>query len=641
MQEPTTEIDANLASSSLLSQALAYHQSGRLMEAEQLYLQILQQQPTHLDALHNLGTIACQFQKFDRAINYFQQVLTHAPQRLDTHTNLAHALKAIGNLPEAIKHYEIVLEASPDLADIHFNLGQLLVTQKRLDEAIAHYQRTIDILPQNVQAYLSLSDLAISQQQLDIARSSLKKAIEIQPDCADAYWNLCALLRQTDNYLLWRQTAEKYVQFCELSDPIGSAIALIQAYYKTGMHSEALKKLEELELKIYCDIHNISEKDIGRIYFLILFAIVRLRDDLELNSKLAKLIGLLYAQNAQRTLAKLPNHLHRASSSDRRKSYAVANLDMQQKQLRLGFISSNFRRHPVSWCSADTIQALAKLTPHIYLYATSKLTQDDRTQVFEAIAYKCNWQGEPWQQQQESDTFNNLSNLITEIEQDDLDVLIDLDSLTASRHPEILIHKPARLCISWLGFDAPYLCSDNYNLGDRHTHPLGMNDYYIEKTLRLPDSHMAVAGFPSVKIDGKAQRKSLKLRIKDIIYLCVTPSVKLNRATVEAHIQIVKSVPNSILLYKGRGDLDIVKSLYDQACTAQSLDRKRIKFLPLTDTEEEHRSVYAVADVLLDHGSAMVRFASGYTQRRAKFCEDGVLISHDIRNYRRNCANLG
>ncbi|NJM28084.1 MAG: tetratricopeptide repeat protein [Pseudanabaena sp. RU_4_16] len=134
MQEPITEIDANLASLSLFYQALDHHQSGRLQEAERVYLQILKQQPTHLDAMHNLGTIACQSQKFDNAINYFQQVLTYAPQRLDTHTNLAHALKAIGNLLEAIKHYELILEASPNLADIHFKLGQLLATQERLDE---------------------------------------------------------------------------------------------------------------------------------------------------------------------------------------------------------------------------------------------------------------------------------------------------------------------------------------------------------------------------------------------------------------------------------------------------------------------------------------------------------------------------
>ncbi|NJM28082.1 MAG: tetratricopeptide repeat protein [Pseudanabaena sp. RU_4_16] len=311
---------------------------------------------------------------------------------------------------------------------------------------------------------------------------------------------------------------------------------------------------------------------------------------------MAKLIGSLYAQNAQRTLANFPKPLPRSSSGNR----TSTNPDTQPNQLRIGFISVNFRRHPVGWCSADTIGALAKLTPHIYLYATSKFKQDDRTQVFEAIACKCNWQEECWQQQKESETFNNLSDLIAEIEQDDLDVLIDLDSLTASRHPEILIRKPARLCVSWLGFDAPYLCSDNYNLGDRHTHPPGIEDYYIERTLRLPDSHMAVADFPSVKIDGKVQRKLLKLRIKDIIYLCVTPSIKLNRDTVEAHIQIIKSVPNSLLLYKGRGDLDIVKSLYHEACTAQGIDRKRVKFLTLTSTEEEHRSIYAAADVMLD-----------------------------------------
>ena len=40
--------------------AVRHHQAGHLQQAEQLYRQILAQQPGHADALHMLGLIAHQ-----------------------------------------------------------------------------------------------------------------------------------------------------------------------------------------------------------------------------------------------------------------------------------------------------------------------------------------------------------------------------------------------------------------------------------------------------------------------------------------------------------------------------------------------------------------------------------------------------
>jgi predicted O-linked N-acetylglucosamine transferase (SPINDLY family)/ADP-heptose:LPS heptosyltransferase/glycosyltransferase involved in cell wall biosynthesis len=546
----------------LLTRAIAYQKAGQISEAESLYLQILEQQPNQIDTLQNLGAIACQQQQFERGITLLNQAIEIAPDdNVGIHTNLALAYSATGNL----------------------------------DAAIAHYQKVIELQPDCTPAYLSLALALIDQQQLETARDCLERLIARKPDCADAYWNLCAILRQTDNYALWRQTAEQYMQFCHDSDPTGAAISSIQAYYKTGMHAEALRKLEALESQIYRDAEVLSDINIGRIYFLILFAVFRLRDDLEANSKLAKLIGQLYAKSARKTIDAIP-HRSLGFDSDLHQFNA---LDPQRDRLRIGFMSVNFRRHPVGWCIADTIRAMSQLTPHIYLYATSEFKQDDRTEIFEKIAYKCNWTQANWQQQK-SETFKNLSHLIDEIEQDNLDVLIDLDSLTASRHPEILLRKPAQLCLSWLGFDAPFLSPENYNLGDRHTHPPGIEPYYLETIIRLPDSHMAVAEFTSVAMDRESKRQEFGVYTQDIAYLCVTPSIKLNYPTVEAHVRILKSVSNSILLYKGRGDIEVVKLLYRQACIDYNLNHDRIKFLPLTVTEEEHRGLYAIADILLD-----------------------------------------
>jgi cytochrome c-type biogenesis protein CcmH/NrfG len=55
--------------SELLATAFQHHQAGRLSQAEQLYGQILQQQPDHVEALQLLGVMAFQNGKTDDAIN--------------------------------------------------------------------------------------------------------------------------------------------------------------------------------------------------------------------------------------------------------------------------------------------------------------------------------------------------------------------------------------------------------------------------------------------------------------------------------------------------------------------------------------------------------------------------------------------
>ena len=51
---------AAVALQAKLNQGLVLHQQGNLAEAERCYIEVLQQQPDHFDALHLLGVIACQ-----------------------------------------------------------------------------------------------------------------------------------------------------------------------------------------------------------------------------------------------------------------------------------------------------------------------------------------------------------------------------------------------------------------------------------------------------------------------------------------------------------------------------------------------------------------------------------------------------
>jgi len=64
-----------------LQQAVNYHQAGQLPEAEQLYRAILQVQPTHADANHNLGLLAVAVGKTTEALPFFKLALETNPNQ--------------------------------------------------------------------------------------------------------------------------------------------------------------------------------------------------------------------------------------------------------------------------------------------------------------------------------------------------------------------------------------------------------------------------------------------------------------------------------------------------------------------------------------------------------------------------------
>jgi len=60
--------------------AVKQHQAGQLPQAEQLYRQILAQEPRHADALHMLGLIAHQVGRHDVAVDLIRQAIVLQPQ---------------------------------------------------------------------------------------------------------------------------------------------------------------------------------------------------------------------------------------------------------------------------------------------------------------------------------------------------------------------------------------------------------------------------------------------------------------------------------------------------------------------------------------------------------------------------------
>ena len=81
----------------------------------------------------------------------------------------------------------------------------------------------------------------------------------------------------------------------------------------------------------------------------------------------------------------------------------------------------------------------------------------------------------------------------------------------------------------------------------------------------MEDSFVAVSGFERIETSKANLRKSQRIGLDQIVYLCLAPGRKFNQDLVNAQIDILKQVPNSILVYKALGDVEVFQSAYHQA----------------------------------------------------------------------------
>lgn len=585
--------------------------------AERAYQQAVQILPEFAGAHANLGSVYYHRGESERAIASYQTALALEPSQAGIHWNLGMLYHDLGRLGEAVESWQQALQLQPDMgtAERHLTIGNTLLALARVEEAIHHYQQAIGLEPNFSQAHSNLGNALIQQGSLESGIASLKTAQSLSPQIAGIHYNLGqALLQQGHQHQTlsgsaWRGVVDCFLQAIALDpnlipahhalfylirsrDPFGidfdslrqaaedylsraqgptrllAALPYLSLCLHGGYSDLARETFLTLETQLQSDLDFLDLDAIALVYSRLMFSQPHLRDHARANLTLAKLLG----SKNQARLAHLPHPPH---------------------PLKIGFLSPHFRRHSIGWCSADIIRELSGLSAEIYLYVTQSQARDDKTLEFENLATQ-------FYRPQSANFEAAQLEILEQIRRDEIDILIDLDSVTCSEQLEILYRQPAPICLSWLGFDAPFLSSAHYFLGDRHTHPPGIDSDYIEQLIRMPDSFVAVSGFKRQSVEREVVRLSLGISWKQIAYLCVAPGKKLNRELVLAQIQILKQVPNSVLIHKGEGERSAILPLYKQACTELGVSNSRVIFIARSPTEEQHRAIYECADILLD-----------------------------------------
>ncbi len=179
----------------LHGQALAFHQAGRIDEARQRYLAVLDADPEYFDSLHLLGVTFIQTGDLQQGADIIALAIRIRPDVADAHGNLANALNGLGRHQEALASSEQAIAIRPDFAQAHGNRALALRELGRLEEALDSYTRVIALKPPQAKDHFNqgvvLRDLYRPQQAL----AAFDRAIALQLDHAQAHFSRGVTLR--------------------------------------------------------------------------------------------------------------------------------------------------------------------------------------------------------------------------------------------------------------------------------------------------------------------------------------------------------------------------------------------------------------------------------------------------------------
>ena len=309
-----------------LQQGVTAHKEGKHQDAERLYRAILQSQPLHPDANHNLGVLAVSVNKADAALPLFKIALEANPKIEQFWLSYIDALikeKQFDNARAALEQakqqgvdadrlnsleaqlspktqIENVNSASPSQQQLsnlleHYQAGRLDDAEKlatsisqefpkhqfswkvlgavlgaigRKSEAVEANQTAVALSPQDAEAHSNLGNTLKEIGRLDEALASFTQAIALKPDFAEAHSNLGNTLKELGRL---DEAEASYIKAIALKPDYARAYGnLGTTLQELGRLDEALASYTQaIALKPdYVDAHNnlgITLQKLGRL----------------------------------------------------------------------------------------------------------------------------------------------------------------------------------------------------------------------------------------------------------------------------------------------------------------------------------------------------------------------------------------
>ena len=261
----------------------------------------------------------------------------------------------------------------------------------------------------------------------------------------------------------------------------------------------------------------------------------------------------------------------------------------QDSALRLGFISKNFRAHPIGWMTAgffcelhhtfgNDAEAVIFSTAHYddFIAKTIRAVTKDN---FHAVGHLTD------------------DELISFMNKQGIDYLIDLDGMISGHRLHAVLNQKAPV-VKWVGglIGSTYLEGIDYLVTDRAQTPEEFQSDFTEKLLILDDSYVTYTP-PPYKLEVTA---APCLNKQQITFGCFNNGVKLSSKTIEVWAKILLNDKSSTLLLKDRAfDQKLARDRIIQLFKLSGVDSSRIHFLG-SSSHKDHLLAHHQVDICLD-----------------------------------------
>ena len=603
---------------------MALSQSGNPREGAKLIEQAVARFPNIALFQLNLGATYHRMGSYDQAIATLRRSIQLNPKDASAYQNLSAALGDNGQFDEAISAARTAIKLDPNLPAAHFNLGNALKGKKQTADAIAEYRRAIELRPDYVDVYINLGTVLYQEEQFDEAILACNMGLSCQPNSVALLNNLGACLEERG---CPQEAIAAYTQASRLApDDFRAHNNLAFALSWSGDFDRALA---ECKMAIHL---NPGDADVNHIYGLVLYKVGRLDEALgyamravQIDPKLfnahntigniLKDMGrvteaLASYRRAMECLPKKNPHFHSnyvytryfdtectpvellAEHADWARQHAEPlkseihphrNDRNPDRRLRIGYVSGDFRNHPVGRFIHPLLMAHDHGNFEVFCYASVHLP-DTLTARIEPLP----------------DVWRDIRTLSDReaadlIRQDQIDILIDLTMHMAGNRLPLFARKPAPLQVTYLAYAGTTgLETMDYRITDPYLDPPGSSEeFYTEKSIRLPRTYWCY--YPPLANLAKSPLPAAAAGY--VTFGCLNNFCKMTPETLGVWLHILAVTPESkLILSAGEGSH---RDAVIRKFTESKIDPSRVGFVKNLSMPD-YLAQYLQIDIALD-----------------------------------------
>lgn len=130
-----------------LQEALEYHRAGRLKDAVEIYTEVLEKNPSVVEALNWRAMANIDLGELDAALTDLNKAIQLSPGYADAYNNRGEVYRQKQMYRQALDDYRRATQIEKNFPEAHYNMALILEHEKNYDAAINEYRKYLELQP--------------------------------------------------------------------------------------------------------------------------------------------------------------------------------------------------------------------------------------------------------------------------------------------------------------------------------------------------------------------------------------------------------------------------------------------------------------------------------------------------------------